>query len=148
VTELPGQPALTIRSRTTPDQLDPVISESINGVAAYMSEVGISRAGPPFTISSDPDGEGMIEVSIGWPTAEQLPGRGRVESVVLPEGRVAWAVYRGSYSGLGGAYRALYEWSVENEHEVAGDPRELYYTDPDEVPDPTDYVTGIIWPIH
>jgi len=32
-------------------------------------------------------------------------------------------------------------------HEVAGDPREIYYTDSGELPDPTDYVTGIIWPI-
>ncbi len=148
VKELPGQPALTMRSRTTPDDLDPVISESINGVAAYISELGTPRAGPPFTISSDPDAEGMIEVSIGWPTAETLPGRGRVESLLLPGGKVAWAVYRGSYSGLSGAYRALYEWIDEHGYEVSGDPREIYYTDPDEVPDPTDYVTGIIWPIR
>ncbi len=26
-------------------------------------------------------------------------------------------------------------------------PRELYWTDPDEVPDPNDYVTDIVWPI-
>jgi DNA-binding transcriptional MerR regulator len=148
VKELAGQPALTMRSRTTPEDLDPVISESINGVAAYMGELGARRAGPPFTISSDPDAEGMIEVSIGWPTAEALPGRGRVESLLLPGGTVAWAVYRGSYTGLSGAYRALYEWIVEHGYEAVGDPREVYYTDPDEVPDPADYVTGIIWPIH
>ena len=46
------------------------------------------------------------------------------------------------------AYRALYEWIVEQGHEIASDPREIYYTDPDEVPDPTEYVTGIIWPIR
>jgi DNA-binding transcriptional MerR regulator len=148
VKNLAGQAALTMRSRTTPDDLDPVISESINGVAAYMDELGARRAGPPFTMSSDPDGEGMIEVSIGWPTAEPMPGRGRVESVLLPSGKVAWAVYRGPYSGLSGAYRALYEWIVEQGHEIASDPREIYYTDPDEVPDPTEYVTGIIWPIR
>jgi effector-binding domain-containing protein len=148
VKELGDQPALTMRSRTTPDDLDPVISESINGVAAYMSELGARRAGPPFTISSDPDADGRIDVVIGWPTAERLPGRGRVERHLLPGGKVAWAIYRGPYSGLSGAYRALYEWILEHGHEVAGDPREIYYTDPDEVPDPTDYVTGIIWPLQ
>ncbi len=29
----------------------------------------------------------------------------------------------------------------------AGDPREIYWTDPDEVADPNDYVTEIVWPI-
>ena len=148
VKEVADQPALTIRSRTTPEDLDPVISEGINGVAAYMKELGARRAGPPFTISSDPDAEGTIEVAIGWPTAQELPGRGRVENLLLPGGKVAWAVYHGPYSRLSGAYRTLYEWIVEQGHEVAGDPREIYYTDPDEVPDPADYVTGIIWPLR
>ena len=148
VKDLAEQPALTMRSRTTPDDLDPVISASINGVAAYMNELGARRAGPPFTMSSDPDDDGRIDVSIGWPTAERFPGRAPVESLLLPEGKVAWAVYRGSYSNLSGAYRALYEWIVDHGHDVAGDPREIYYTDPDEVADPADYVTGIIWPIR
>jgi DNA-binding transcriptional MerR regulator len=146
--EVSEQAALTMRSRTTPEDLDPVISESINGVADYMNEVGARRAGPPFTLSSDADDDGVIEVSIGWPTADRLPGRGRVESQLLPRARVAWAVYKGSYAQLPAAYRAVYEWMVENGHEPAGDPREIYYTDPDEVSDPADYVTGIVWPVE
>ena len=147
VKEASAQPALTMRSRTTPEELDPVISEGINGVADYLQKLGARGAGPPFTLSSDADDEGKIAVAIGWPTAEKLPGRGRIESFVLPAGRVAWAVYRGPYRGLPGAYRALYEWILEQGHDVGGDPREIYYTDPDEVPDPADYVTGIVWPL-
>jgi DNA-binding transcriptional MerR regulator len=146
--EVDAQPALTMRSRTTPEELDPVISEGINGVADYLRKLGARGAGPPFTLSSDPDDEGEIAVAIGWPTADKLPGRGHVESLVLPGGHVAWAVYRGPYGGLAGAYRALYEWIVGHGHEVIGDPREIYYTDPDEVPDPADYVTGIVWPVR
>lgn len=145
--EVEAQPALTMRSQTTPEELDSVISEGINGVAAYLRAIGARGAGPPFTLSSDPDEEGKIAVAIGWPTAEELPGRGRVESLLLPAGRGAWAVNRGPYSALVGAYRALYEWIVEQGCDVADDPREIYYTDPDEVPDPADYVTGIVWPL-
>ena len=148
VKELAPQAVLTIGTRTTPDGLDAVIPESINGVAAYIDELGAKRNGPPFTICPEPEDDGAIEVAVGWPTAEQLPGHGRVESRVLPGGPVAWAVYRGAYTELTGAYRALYEWIVEHGHETAGEPREVYYTDPDEVPDPADYVTGIVWPIR
>jgi DNA-binding transcriptional MerR regulator len=148
VKELAPQNALTIGSRTTPDGLDAVISESINAVAAYIDELGARRNGPPFTVCPEPDDDGAVGVAVGWPTTEQLPGRGRVESRVLPGGTVALAVYRGPYTELTGAYRALYEWIVEHGYETAGEPREVYYTDPDEVPDPADYVTGIVWPIR
>jgi DNA-binding transcriptional MerR regulator len=148
VKELAPQPALTIGSRATPDGLDAVISGSINEVAAYIDGLGAKRAGPPFTICPEPDDDGAVEVAVGWPTAERLPGREPVESRVLPGGTVAWAVYRGPYTELTGAYRALYEWIVEHGRETAGEPREVYYTDPDDVPDPADYVTGIVWPIR
>src|SRR5919108_2313114 len=104
-----------------------------------MSELGARRAGPPFTVSSDPDAEGAFDVVIGWPSPHPLPERSPVESLALPAGRAAWAVYRGSYAQLPAAYRALYEWIEQHGYEVAGDPREIYYTDPDEVPDPADY---------
>ena len=148
VKELTPQPVLTISSRATPDGLDALISESINAVAAYIDRLGARRAGPPFTICPEPAEDGTTEVSIGWPTLEPLPGSGRVEGRMLPGGTVARAVYRGPYTELTGAYRALYEWIVEHGHDVAGEPREVYYTDPDEVPDPADYVTGIVWPIR
>jgi hypothetical protein len=32
-------------------------------------------------------------------------------------------------------------------YEPNGPPREIYYSDPDEMPDPADYVTGIVWPL-
>jgi DNA-binding transcriptional MerR regulator len=148
VKEVDPQPVLAMRSRTTADDLDAVISKSINGVADYMAELDAKRAGPPFTQSSDPDGEGAIDVVIGWPTGEPLPGGGDVQSLALPGGKVAWAVYHGSYLGLPGAYRALYEWLDEQGHEAGGDPREIYYTDPDEVAQAEDNVTGIVWPLQ
>jgi DNA-binding transcriptional MerR regulator len=148
VKDVAEQPILAMRSRTTAEGLDAEISRSINGVADYMNELGAKRAGPPFTISADPDAEGTFEVVIGWPTSEPLAGRAPVESLALPSGKVAWAVYRGSYAQLAAAYRAVYEWIEEHGHDVVGDPREIYYTDPDEVPDPADYVTGIVWPLR
>jgi DNA-binding transcriptional MerR regulator len=146
--EVAEQPTLAIRSRTTPEDFDAQISRSINSVADYMSALGAKRAGPPFTITSDPEEDGAFDVVIGWPTAERLPARVPVESLVLPGETVAWAVYRGPYSHLRDAYRALYEWIDEQGYEVDSDPREIYYTDPDEVPDPVDYVTGIVWPVR
>jgi effector-binding domain-containing protein len=53
----------------------------------------------------------------------------------------------GPYEELARSYRLMSEAIEEHGFEPAGDPRELYHSDPAEVPDPNDYVTEIIWPI-
>ncbi len=111
------QPALTMRSRIREEDLDRTIGEAINGVAAYLRELSEEGAGPPFNVRSDVDEDDVSEVEIGWPTAERVPGRGRIQSGVLPVGQAAWAVYRGPYEGLPGAYRAVYEWIVAKGYE-------------------------------
>ncbi len=145
--ELAAQPVLTIRSRVREDELDHAIGRSINGVAAYLRELGEESAGPPFNVRGDVDEDDHSQVEIGWPTGRELPARFPVESRALPPGPVAWAVFRGPYEELPGAYRAVYEWALEHGHEPAGPPREIYYSDPDATPDPADYVTGIVWPL-
>lgn len=145
--ELSEQPALSIRTRTREDDLDRAIGRAINGVADYLRELGERSAGPPFNVRGDVDDEDVSELTIGWPTERDLPGREPIESRALPAGRAAWAVFRGPYEELPGAYRAVYEWIRANGHEPEGAPREIYYSDPDETPNPADYVTGIVWPL-
>jgi DNA-binding transcriptional MerR regulator len=142
------QPVLTMRSRVREDDVDRAIGEGINGVADYLRELGEETAGPPFNVRGEVDDDDLSEIEIGWPTSRALPARGRIESGALPAGRAAWAVFRGPYEELPGAYRAVYEWIVQEGHEPAGSPREIYYTDPDETPDPAAYVTGIVWLIR
>jgi DNA-binding transcriptional MerR regulator/effector-binding domain-containing protein len=148
VREVEDQPVLTMRSRSREDDLDRAIGTAINGVAAYLRELGEESAGPPFNVRGEPDDDDLSEVEIGWPTAHGLPARPPIESRSMPAGRAAWAVFRGPYEELPAAYRAVYEWTLEHGHEPAGSPREIYYSDPDETPDPADYVTGIVWPLQ
>jgi DNA-binding transcriptional MerR regulator/effector-binding domain-containing protein len=147
VREQREQPVLTMRSRVGDDELDRAIGRAINGVADYLRELGEESAGPPFTIRADAGEDDRSEVEIGWPTARVLPARAPIESRALPPGRAVWAVFRGPYEDLPGAYRAVYEWLTERGEEAAGPPREIYYSDPDETPDPSGYVTGIAWPL-
>jgi DNA-binding transcriptional MerR regulator len=145
--ELPEQPVLTKKSRIPEQDLDRAIGDAINGVAAYLRELGEKSTGPPFNIRADVDESDQSEVEIGWPTAKRLPGRGPIESRMLPARRAAWAVFRGPYEELPAAYRAVHEWILENGLEPEGPPSEIYYSDPDETPDPADYVTGIVWAV-
>lgn len=143
----PEQPVLVMRARVGEEELDQAIGRGINGIAAYLRDRGAASAGPPFTIRHDPAEDDRFEVAVGWPTRNPIPGAGEIESDSHAAGRSAWAVFRGPYEELAAAYRAVYEWLLQQDHEPAEAPREVYYSDPDETPEPAEYVTGIVWPV-
>ena len=51
------------------------------------------------------------------------------------------------YTELGRSYRLMSEAMERNGLTGIGPPREIYTTDPAQVPDPNDYETVIVWPI-
>ena len=53
----------------------------------------------------------------------------------------------GPYTALGNSYRLMSEVMEENGRRATGAPREIYVTDPEEVSDPNEYETLIVWPI-
>jgi AraC family transcriptional regulator len=89
----------------------------------------------------------MVGLETGWPVEGSFPGRGRVEFDTLPACTVLSYLHRGHYQELGRSYRALQALVEQEGLMLAGAPREIYPTDPKEVPDPIDWVTEIQLPI-
>ena len=56
-------------------------------------------------------------------------------------------MHTGPYDGLGEAHAAVEQFLAEEKLQKAGAPREIYVTDPGEVPDPKDWKTQVIWPV-
>jgi effector-binding domain-containing protein len=54
----------------------------------------------------------------------------------------------GAYAEIARAYQALTLWMQEHGHESAGAPCESYLVGPGQVPDPAEYRSEILWPIH
>jgi len=73
---------------------------------------------------------------------QDLPG-----GETLPGGRALVLEHRGPYEELGRSYRLMSEAMEERGLVPAGAPVERYESNPEEVPDPKDYVTIIEWPI-
>jgi len=59
---------------------------------------------------------------------------------------VASTVYTGPYDQIAPTYESLMAWITEQGYQVVGAPRELYFSDPVEVP-PEEYVTEIQVPV-
>ncbi len=147
VEEVPEQRALVVTDRAHADDMSTVVPRQIEEVRAHLEDLGLASAGPPFCVCPFADQDGMLESKSGWPVAEDVPGSGRIESIVLPPTRALVMKHRGPYEDLSRSYRLMSEVMRRHGLRPAGDPREVYVTDPEEIPEPKDYETVIVWPI-
>ena len=139
--------ALVIKEHVHQDEMSEVVPNDIAKVHAYLQELGLGFHGPPICICPFPDDDGKLSAEIGWPVADDAEGRGRVELVTLPATRGLVMKHVGPYTALGNSYRLMSEVMEESGLTSTGAPREIYVTDPEEVTDPNEYETVIVWPI-
>jgi DNA-binding transcriptional MerR regulator len=139
--------ALVIKERVHQDEMSEVVPKDIAEVHAYVQELGLGFHGPPLCICPFPGDDGKLGAEIGWPVADDAPGRGRIELVTLPATRALVMRHVGPFTALGNSYRLMSEVMEENGLTSTGAPREIYVTDPEEVSDPNEYETLIVWPI-
>jgi hypothetical protein len=104
---------------------------------AWMKQERIEPQGPPFLRYHVINMDGEMDIEVGIPVDQALPGNGRVCPGVLPSGRYASLIYiNNGYTGNG----ALTRWGIENGlafdqwHDPKGDAfrarYERYLTDP------------------
>ena len=148
VKEFPEQRVLRVGERVPPEELKHVIPAAYKELFAYLAELGEEAVEPwTVTVCPFPDDDGMVDIVNAVVTAEPLPGRGRIESGALPACTAVCLLHKGPYEELGRSYKLLSQWINAHGLETADAPREIYWTDPEETPDPADYVTEIAWPI-
>ena len=148
VKEIAPQPFVGIKASTTPEGLGATLGEILPEVWNYVTEKGITPAGPPITryftyTDTAVDLEGIMPVS--EPVA--VEDGGRVRSGELPAGRAATTVHVGPYETISDSYDALHEWIGEQGLEAIGACWEVYLTDPTTVSDPSQIRTEIYWPV-
>ena len=149
VKELPAQHVAVVRKHASMKTIGQDVSSGFATVGQAVGMSGVPMAGPPFLVMFDViDEESDGDIEIAFPVAAPFPGSGEVEGRELEATTVASTVHRGPYDEIGPAYTTVVGWIQEHGHEVAGPPREIYLSDPQETPDPADYVTEIQFPIR
>jgi DNA-binding transcriptional MerR regulator len=147
IDEVPEQRLLAVVEQAHSDEMSTVIPRGITEVHGYLKEIGAVPVGPPVCVCPFPDDDGMVETTIGWPVAPDVPGRGRIVLETLSATRALLLTHTGPYTELARSYRLMSEAMERNGLTGTGPPREIYRTDPEKVPDPNDYETVIVWPI-
>lgn len=94
------------------------------------------------------DDDGMVELRVGWPVLGTVEPPAPIELVVCPAGRAVVHTYVGDFMELCDEWRLLWESLQADGIRPRGEPREHYETSPDEVNDPSEHVTRLVWPLE
>ncbi len=121
------------------------LGKAFGEVASYLQRKGAGPAGMPFARYRIA-GDGRFDVEAGFPASTPTSGEGDVEPSDLPAGLAAVTVHVGSYDSIAPAYDALQQWVHEHGRQPAGDPWEVYLTDPSADPDPRAWRTEVVLP--
>ena len=70
------------------------------------------------------------------------------ELFVCPAGRAVVHIYVGDFTGLCDEWRLLWKSLRADGIRPGGEPREHYETSPEEVNDPSEHVTRLVWPLE
>lgn len=106
-------------------------------------------AGPPMLICHDGEyKEADVDVEAAVPIGKNIQGSDRVKVYELPVmEQAACTIYKGPYEGISEAYNAIMSWIESHGYQITGPDRELYFTDPSKVKDPSENVTEIQFPV-
>lgn len=127
--ELVPRPALTIRARSSMQEIATLFDEGFREIVELLGTLGKEPLGPPFAryFNMEPD---SLEVEFGFPVDEDVQGEGRVFRSTTPGGRAFTTLYIGPYAEIEPAYDALLKCVSDEQDSFSGEAYEIYIDDP------------------
>ncbi|MDX1629329.1 MAG: SRPBCC family protein [Fulvivirga sp.] len=132
----------------TNESISNTMSAHYQKLSDYMQENEIEAAGMPLTVytSMSEDSLGLIS---GIPINNDIDvSDADISKMTIEGGKVVKAVHKGDYTRLPDTYRAVDQFISQNNLQKAGNPYEIYITDPGEVKDTTAWVTHVFYPVN
>ncbi len=116
----------------------------------YLAKKWVFKpSGPAMLICHDNEyKESDVDVEVAVPINKAIRESDRIKVQELPGIEAACTIHKGPYDTIGEAYGALMSWIEGNGYQITGHDRELYFTDPRKVKDPSENVTEIQFPVE
>jgi effector-binding domain-containing protein len=149
IEEMAPQHALEIESEISLFKIAKTLGDSYGKINDLIKATGGECAGMPYARYLDIEWDkvrtqGMlaqiwslltskIKLRAGIPLVGEIAGKGEIEAVTLPHGRVAKTIHTGPYQKVGATYKALAQWAQDNDETLADISMENYINDPTEV---------------
>ena len=134
VRDIPTQQTISITRHHKVNGLSEQIQKDCAALFTLAQEMNVSPVGAPFGIYHSAISEqedGPIETCV--PLNGKLDGKDNIESKQLEGGKAACVIITGEmchYPELLAGYDAAADWIQKNGFEMAGPPREVWYTAP------------------
>jgi len=146
IVQTEAQPMAFLHLTVPRAEIQKAMGPGIGEVMAAVAAQGFAPAGPWFTHHlKRPDTEFDFEICV--PVNKQFAPTGRVKAGEWPAMKVARAVYRGGYEGLGGAWGEFVAWIAENGYKTATDLWERYVVGPESGADSSKWRTELNRPL-
>ncbi len=140
-----AQPVLSIRTRTTMENLPKLIGESYMKIMAYLTELGQEPIDAPFTAYHNLDMQNL-DTEMGFAVPKLFAGKGDIQAREVPESLFVSCLYKGPYSGMEEPYNKIFAWIAEHGYKQSGVYFEYYYNSPADVPE-KELLTRIMIPV-
>jgi len=124
-----AQPTAVVTAVLPVAEIGTWLANAFSTLATVIGAHGAIPAGPPFARYHRLP-EDRFAVEAGFPVCTAIEADGDVRPSRLPGGPVAVTVHVGSYDEMVPAYEALASWLSSRGGEPAGDPWEVYFSDP------------------
>jgi len=135
--------ALAIKSEVTMEGMP----DAMGGAFQQLMEFGGAQmTGPPFAIWYKWEGD-VFEFDNCIPVATAIPGNDVIKNITTYAGKTVSVSHTGAYETTHHSWAALQEYVTNNNLETNGEPYEVYLTNPQEEPNPDNWITELYWPI-
>lgn len=142
----PEQQTAVLRAKVPMDQLRDFFGLAFDTVMTAAQAQNARPAGPPFALYHGmPDV--TIDVEAGFPIAGGFRDTENVQASSLPEANAYEAIHLGSYDTLPSTYEAIQQRMRADGVTPADVMWEYYLSDPATQPDPSGWVTHVVWPV-
>ncbi|MFX0030203.1 MAG: GyrI-like domain-containing protein [Candidatus Hermodarchaeota archaeon] len=141
--ERQAQRALSIRTKTSIQQLPQLIGKTYMKIMQYLGDQGVDPASAPFVGYFNLDMQDL-DIEIGIPISKELPEKDEMKLSKIPAGKYVGCIYTGPYDKIQPAYDVLTQWIEKNGYEASGIAYELYIDDPGVTP-PEELKTQILF---
>ena len=146
VTETEAQPTAVIHLTIPRAEIQNAMGPAHQELFSALRAQGVTPAGAWFShhFRMDP---ATFDFEVGVPVSAPVTPTGRVANSQLPAARVARAVYRGGYEGLGAAWGELERWMKDEGLKPASELWEIYAAGPESGSDPAGWRTELNRPL-
>ncbi|MFX1451627.1 MAG: GyrI-like domain-containing protein, partial [Promethearchaeota archaeon] len=103
VKEKATQPTLTIRKKTSVQNISQVLGKAFGEIIMHIMGSGQQPSGPPFVAYYNMDMQNL-DIEIGFPVSKKLSSKGDIKANEIPGGKFAICLHKGPYDKIAPAY--------------------------------------------